>query len=465
MPNVRFMSFVLFLAMASPLRGQATAGRLDAYLSARAKLGQFNGSVLVARNGRVLLDKGYGWANVEHRVKAGPETRYAIASITKNFTAAAILRLREAGTLTLGDSPCRWIDSCPDAWRAVTLEQMLHHPSGIPDYEEPLDLGSEAYVNFMSQSHSAARIVEQARAKPLDFPPGTSFRYSNTAYIVLGYVIEKASGVPYEEFLRTHVLEPAGVATMRFASGTVITPHLASGYRIDEMDFATVQRGIALDEHTMKKEAWLPLDGPHGDAKLVATAHELWQWMQALSDSTALAPASIGTMFTPGLGGYGTGWFIDQRFGKRTLTHTGLLPGYASIIEWYPDSRTAIILLSNTTGLRNSMTLDALAAIVFGKPYDLPVARRLTAYDSSAAVPLTGEYALADGRVAIVKAEHDMLLVEIPGRFTAGAFPVGASDYYAPFFDNMVRFARGSDGRARTIALRINGATLSGVRK
>jgi len=465
MPINRFLPFVISLALAFPARAQTTAQRLDAYVSARAKLGQFNGSVLVARNGHVLLDKGYGWANVEHRVKAGPETRYAIASITKNFTAAAILRLQEAGKLALSDSPCRWIDRCPEGWRAVTLEQMLHHTSGIPDYEEPLDLGSEAYVNFMSQSHSAERIVEEARAKPLDFPPGTKFKYSNTAYVILGYVIEKASGASYEEFLRAHVLEPAGVGAMQFASGTVLTPHLASGYRRDELDFATVQRGVALDEHTLKKEAWLPLDGPHGDAKLVATAHDLWHWMQALSDSTALAPASIRTMVSPGLGGYGTGWFVDQRYGKRTLSHTGLLPGYASMIEWYPDSRTAIILLSNTTGLRNSVTLDDLAAIVFGKPYDLPVARRLITYDSTAAFPLTGEYALADGRKAIVKADHEMLLVEIPGRFTAGAFPVGASEYYAPFFDNTIRFERGSDGRARTIALRINGATLRGVRK
>lgn len=465
MPRPFCLLLLPLLAFAPPAHAQATALRLDAYLAARAKLGQFNGSVLVARNGRVLLDKGYGLANVEHRAKAGPETRYAIASITKNFTAAAILRLQEAGSLKLSDSLCRWIDPCPDAWRPVTIEQMLHHVSGIPDYEEPLDLGSEAYVDFMSQSHSAARIVEQARAKPLDFPPGTKFKYSNTAYILLGYVIEKASGTSYEAFMRDRVLAPAGVGTMQFASGTAIAPHLANGYRRDELDFATVQRGVTLDEHTLKREAWLPLDGPHGDAKLLATPHELWQWMQSLSDSTALAPASIRTMLTPGLEGYGTGWFIDQRFGMRTASHSGLLPGYASMIEWYPDSRTAIILLSNMTGLRNSVTLRDLAAIVFDKPYDIPVARRLTTYDSTAAHAFTGEYSLADGGSAIVKAEHDMLIVEIPGRFTAGAFPVTANEYYAPFFDNTIRFARRRDGRARTIALRINGATLTGVQR
>ena len=135
------------------------------------------------------------------------------------------------------------------------------------------------------------------------------------------------------------------------------------------------------------------------------------------------------------------------------------------MVEWYPDSRTAIILITNTTGVRLSVTLRDLAAIVFDRPYDVPVARHLMAFDSAAARPLAGEYSLTDGTTAIVTLDKEMLLVQIPGRFTAGAFPVNANDYYAPFFDNTVRFARDPKGAGRRIALRINGETLSGVRK
>ncbi len=456
---------VLAFGLTSAANAQSREAKLDQYLLARARLGQFNGSVLVARQGHVLLDKGYGLANVEHRVKAGPGTRYALASLTKSFTDAAIFRLAEEGKLETSDSLCHWISSCPPAWVPVTLTQMMHHTSGIPDYEEPLDLGSEAYVDFMSQSHSAARIITQARAKPLDFVPGTRFSYSNTAYILLGAVIEKASGVTYQQFLRERVLVPSGLRDMMFASSTEIAPDLASGYHVIDADFATIQAGVRLDEHSLLKDAALPLDGPHADANLIGTAHDLWLWMQALSDSTAISGPSVREMLTPGLGGYGTGWFVDQRFGKRTASHTGLLPGYASTVEWYPDSRTAIILITNTTGVRLSVTLRDLAAILFDQPYDVPVARHLIDFDSSAARPLAGEYSLTDGGTAIVTLDKTMLLVQIPGRFTAGAFPVSANDYYAPFFDNTVRFVRDSTGAGRRVALRINGATLSGVRK
>ena len=465
MPRSLLHALLLVFGLASAADAQSKATRLDEYVAARAKLGQFNGSVLVAREGRILLDKGYGLANVEHRVKAGPETRYALASLTKSFTDAAIFRLQEDGKLSTVDSLCSWIADCPAAWRPVTLTQMMHHTSGIPDYETPLDLGSAAYIDFMSQSHSAARIIAEARTKPLDFSPGTKFSYSNTAYVLLGAVIEKASGTSFQNFLREHVLKPSRLTGMFFTSDTEVVPHLASGYHLIEADFATVQGGMRLDEHTLLKDAALPLDGPHGDADLIGTAHDLWAWTQAIVDSIAISGPSVREMLTPGLERYGTGWFIDQRFGKRTASHTGLLPGYASVVEWYPDSRTAIILITNTTGVRLSVTLRDLAAIVFDKPYDVPVARHLTAFDSTAARPLAGEYSLTDGTTAIVTLDKEMLLVQIPGRFTAGAFPVSANEYYAPFFDNTVRFVRDPNGAGRRIALRINGETLSGTRK
>lgn len=449
------------LLCSAPISAQTLADSLDAYMSARARLGQFNGSVLVARSGKVVLEKGYGLANIEHRTPATMTTRYQVASITKNFTAAAILRLQETGRLRLTDSLCTFVAPCPDAWRPVTIAHLLHHTSGIPDYEEALELGSPAYLDYMLQARSADRIVDAARAKPLEFVPGVKFAYSNTAYILLSRIVERASGQSYQDFLRAQLFAPAKLRDLAFVSGRTIVPHVASGYTRRELDFATLQAGITLDERTVDRMPWLPLDGAHGDANLLATPRDLWQWTRALRDSSVLSPASVRYMFTPGLANYGAGWFIGSRFEQRTLSHTGLLPGFASVIEWYPDTDALVVLMANVDGIRLSTTQRDLGAILFGKPYDVPVARTLIAYDSTAIAPLVGEYALDDGGTAIVTAEKTMLSVQVRGRFTAGAFPMGRDTFYAPFFDNTVRF----DRAAGTIALRINGVTLAGKRR
>jgi CubicO group peptidase (beta-lactamase class C family) len=444
---------------------QAIPRRLDQYLAARSKLGQFNGTVLVAQTGRVVFEKGYGLADVANRVPASASTRYEVASITKMFTAAAILRLREAGKLALSDSLCRYLSECPDAWRPVTISHLLHHTSGVPDYENPLELGSREYMDYMLQSRSAERILEVARKKPLDFAPGTKFSYSNTAYILLGVIIEKVSGEPYREYLRTHVLEPAGMVHSSFVSGDSVLPRLATGYIRGVDALPAIIGGISLDERTLLGLNKLPLDGPHGDAALVTNARDLWRWTESLADSTGLAPASIREMFTPGLEGYGDGWFSGQRYGRRNVSHSGALPGFVSFIEWYPESRTTIVVLSNVVGTRVSRVVRDVAAIAFGKPYDVPAAHRVIAFDSALAAPLAGSYSLEDGTTATVSLDKDMIAVAIPDRFIAGALPLSRDEFYAPMFENTVRFERGANGVGRRIVLQIDGTPLHGERR
>lgn len=456
---------VLLLAPFLAARGQAVAPRLDAYLSARAKIGQFNGTVLVAQGGRVLLEKGYGLAEVANRVPASASTRYEIASISKMFTAAAILRLQEDGRLSTRDPICRYVERCPDSWRAITIAQLLHHTSGIPDYESALDPDTPAYLDYMLQSNSAQRILEHARTQPLDFPPGTKFHYSNTGYNLLADIIERVTQRPFRAFVRERVLAPAGLSGMTFVSRDAIIPRLASGYIRAVDSLPVLIGGITLDEHTLRPQAALPLDGPHGDGALVSDARSLWRWTEALADSTALAPASIRELMTPVLEGYAEGWIIGERFKRRTASHTGWLPGYVSMIEWYPESRTTIVVLSNVEGTRTSRVMRDLAAITFGEAYDIPVAHRVVPFDSAGSVPLAGRYLLTNGDTAVVSLGQDMLRVQIPKQFTAGALPLGGDAFYAPFFENLVRFQRGKDGRGASIVLQINGVPRSGVRQ
>ncbi len=227
--------FVLVLALAAGMPGRARPqgipARVDLYMKARERLGQFSGAVLVARGGNVLYASGFGFADLEQRVPNRRTTRFAFASITKQFTALAIAQLRDAGKLSLNDRLCRFVDACPAAWSDVTLDQLVHHSSGIPDYEQGLDLDSDRYAQFMMGGDNTKRILDEARAKPLDFVPGTKFHYSNTGYLLLGKVIERASGQSYAAYLRDHVL---ALAHMWTASGIVpsnsFVPDIATRY-------------------------------------------------------------------------------------------------------------------------------------------------------------------------------------------------------------------------------------------
>ena len=225
------LALALPLAVAPfPSRSQAPAGvaeSVDRYLSARTELGRFSGAVLVAKGDRVLFRKGYGYADVARRAPFTPETRQAVASITKMFTSMAALKLRDAGKLRLDESVCARLSGCPDAWKPVTVRHLMRHTSGIPDYEDPLDLGSEKYLAVMMREGTSRRLVEDAKKEPLDFPPGTRFRYSNTGYLVLAEVVESAAGVPFNDFVTKTLLRPAGMVRAGLFDGTSVPEGLA----------------------------------------------------------------------------------------------------------------------------------------------------------------------------------------------------------------------------------------------
>ena len=204
----------LIFASVLSLAAQTTpdpATTIDKYLSTRAEMGNFSGSVLVAKGDTVFIAKGYGFANMQNQIRFTPDTRHSIASVSKMFTAMAALKAREGGKLKLEDSVCKFIDNCPDAWKPVTIQHLMRNTSGIPDYEEKLELASDKYLEYMKQPQSAERIVDDARKLPLDFVPGSKFKYSNTGFIVLSMAIEKATGRSFAEYVETELLRPAGM--------------------------------------------------------------------------------------------------------------------------------------------------------------------------------------------------------------------------------------------------------------
>jgi CubicO group peptidase (beta-lactamase class C family) len=454
------LAFVLGLPLALGLsfaRADAPAGvadSLDRYLSARTELGRFSGAVLVARGDRVLFRKGYGFADVAARKAYTPETRQAVASITKMFTSMAALKLRDAGKLKLEDSVCAHLPACPDSWKPVTVRELMRHTSGIPDYEEPLGLGSEKYLAVMTREGASRRLVEEAKTKPLDFPPGTKFSYSNTGYLVLAEVVESAAGRAFNDFVTKTLLSPAGMTHAGMFDGRTAPKGLAVGYTHPEMGWAKLLAGTPLTDGHLIPRPRLPLTPPAGDAGLYATLDDLLAWSRAMDGGTLVPKNEADEVFAPGLDGYGYGWFTGQAWGRRRVRHSGSLPGYTSDFVKFPDEGITLVVFCNLDRARLSATVRDVTAIVLGEPWDMPVSGTPAELSPGDYGRLEGVYAMADGRVLTVTKEKDLLTAELKGRYTAGLVPLSPTRFYFPLGDGTVTFTLGEDGRASSVNVR-----------
>jgi len=445
----------MLLTAARAGSAQDISARLDHYMAARAALGQFNGVALVARDGKILLDKGYGYASLEQAVPNGPQTKFVAASITKQFVAFAIQQLRDGGKLSLTDSICRFVDSCPPAWNAVTIDNLIHHSSGIPDYEAALDLGSVKYNQYMAAPNTADLIVAEAKPKPLDFPPGTKFSYSNTGYILLAKVIERVSGKSFADYMRTSVFGPLGMSASGIVPADRYVPGLARGYAVSEdLSLTDIVAGLPPLNGPYAPAAVADMAGAHGDGGMSTTVGDLFKWDQALY-SPALS-GRIAELFAPKLG-YGFGWVIDSRYGLAMQSHTGAVPGYLSRIERFPEVKLTEIFMTNFNNARLSRIARDLQAIVLGKPYDVPRSHRMGARDSVRESTLAGRYALSDGTIVVATGGEHFLEIAIKDRFTAGLLPEGGDVFYAPFFEGTVKFERSADGHGKTLTMHYEG--------
>jgi CubicO group peptidase (beta-lactamase class C family) len=200
--------------------------KMDTFLNGLVEHRLFSGSVLVAHDGDVLLTKGYGLADREHEVPNTPHTKFRIGSITKQFTAMAILLLQAQGKLSVEDRVCQHVEECPDAWQEMTIHQLLTHTSGIPNFTDSPDYHTTR-TEYSTPAQTIARFADQ----PLDFPPGEEWSYSNSGYIVLGSIIQQASGDPYQTFLQKNVFEPLQLADTGYDDESVILKHRADGYK------------------------------------------------------------------------------------------------------------------------------------------------------------------------------------------------------------------------------------------
>ena len=381
--HVSAFAFIAAVLVATLLQASSFSDRAEDQHNVAARMDQFvrskdfSGTVLVARDGHVLFQKPYGLANRENDVPNKLETKFRLGSITKQFTAMGVMILVERGKIRISDLVCDYIDNCPEAWNGITLRHLLNHASGIPNFTALPDADQFACLQM-----TPLAAIARFRDKPLDFPPSQNFRYSNSGYLLLGYVIERVSGEKYEDFLRKNIYEPLGMLKSGYDHPWIILKDRASGY--------------ARKDGQIVNAMYAEMSGALGAGSMYSTVEDLLRWDQALYTEKLVSRKSLEQMFTPFEGPYtavrpefqglytrhryGFGWFITKWFGRDLVWHPGGINGFCAAILRYPQDRTLVIVLENMEPdfggadpdlKAEPMTVaNGLSAIAFGLPPD-----------------------------------------------------------------------------------------------
>ena len=316
-----------------PSVASVMTAQIDNLLSRRYEATQPGGVVLIIKEGKVIFRKAYGLASVELEVPMQPDKVFRIGSITKQVTAAAVLKLAEEGKVDLRAPISRYLIDLPKPWETVTVEQLLNHTAGIPNHME-----TATYRIRMREDLPPTQLLEAYVARlPLDFEPGTQYHYSNTGYILLGMLIEKTSGQPYGDFLQKRLFEPLGLKRIRYGSEAELIPGMVPGYTTGP-----------------KPSPYRSTTQTFSSGGLVSTADDLARWLLLLYEGKVLKPESLARMMTPSRlksgqeVGYGCGVGFRPVAGTRHAGHAGGVPGYKSYAEADPATRTIVVILNNT---------------------------------------------------------------------------------------------------------------------
>ncbi len=425
------LTSILIAVLPPIIRGADKAAELDTYLKAAHEVLKFQGAVLVARDGQPILEKGYGMADVELGVPNQPDNKFLIGSITKQFTATAIMQLQEQGKLDVNNPISAYLPDYPKPMAdQVTLKHLLTHTSGIPSYTDNGTVMASRTVDMSLDS-----LMATFDSLPLDFEPGSKYYYSNSGYVVLGAIVEKVSGKSYEDYLQEHIFKPLEMQNTGYAHNDRIITGRAQGYTIDN------------DGHVINAKR-IAMSIPFSAGALYSTVGDLLKWDQALYTEKVLSSKSLKAMWTPMLNGYGYGWHIGEKFGHRVIGHSGGIDGFSSDFARFVDDRVTVVVFSNNEAASASQIGAQLAAIVFDQPYDIPVIKEPIAIDTALLSEYAGVYKIKDGDYRVMTAEDGQLYSQRTGGGRSKVFPEAKDKFYWEW-DNAitVTFVRDESGR------------------
>jgi CubicO group peptidase (beta-lactamase class C family) len=413
-------TILLLLVSLHGLAQDTTFPKIDQLLGAYHEIGKFNGTALVARHGQFLLQKGYGYRNEQTRTPNDTGTIFQIASITKTFTSAVVLQLAEMHRLSMSDKLTKWYPSFPNGDK-ITVENLLTHTSGIFDYtrdDTPTDL------------HGEARMMAYLAKKPLDFEPGMDWRYSNSGYSVLGFIISKVSGMAYEQAVRRTIFAPLRMQHSGFDFEHLQSPGKATGYSTG--DSGRVVAGYSDSSIVFAAGA------------IYATVGDLYKWHEGLQNNRIVGATLMNKAYTPFRKNYGYGWIIDSVDGQKMVYHSGNIAGFSSVLVRIPADDICIVLLNNQEGTELETIARKILDILYHVPYTVPVRKIPVTLPDSVLARYVGTYEISDiALMAEITLENHGLVVHVRNGPVLPLTAEGTDRFYINEGQAEVQFAPG----------------------
>jgi CubicO group peptidase (beta-lactamase class C family) len=414
----RALPAIVFAVLAYASDAQLPPDRLKQVVQPYVDAQMFMGSVLVAEKGEVIFSKSYGMADLEWSVPNSSTTRFNIASMTKQFTAASILLLEDRGKLKTDDPVKKYLPDAPASWDKVTIYHLLTHTSGISGDAARYEPGTPDKLIFND--------------KPLTFPPGERWEYTNLGYIVLGYLIERISGQTYEEFIQQNLFKPLGMKDSGMMSFVTVIPRRATGYWPGNNGIENADRSF---------------DTRIGfsSGSLYSSTEDLLRWNEGLFSGKLLTPASLRKMTTPFKSDYACGLYVKRVNGHLMIEHDGNNVGFNSDMAYYPEDRIAVIVLANLNGTVTGEMTRALAAVAHGEPPPTPSVHREISLSKEVLAHYAGTYQFPHYSLKMVP-EGNHLLVEFDNGGTLAVFPESDTKFFSKPWPTRFEFSKNEHG-------------------
>jgi CubicO group peptidase (beta-lactamase class C family) len=442
---MRLIRLCLFLTAVSVAAADELSTKMTDYLRAQESVNGFMGSVLVVKDGKTVLRTGIGMANLELAVPNAPQMKFRLGSISKQFTAVAIMQLEQNGKLKVEDTIDKHIPDSPEPWKKVTIHHLLSHTSGIASFTE-----DPSYRREMFKPFPLPELISRFRGKPLEFQPGSQYKYSNSGYVLLGDIIQRASGIGYEEYLRKNILDPLGLKDTGYDHPETILPHRASGY----------ERVAG----RMRNAAFLDMTQPHAAGALYSTVDDLYRWDQALYTDRVLPQSALQRMWTAVRDNYGYGWVISKEFGKTVIAHGGGINGFATFILRVPEEKIFITVLSNVESSKSGPIALALNSILHDGPYETPKALQAISINPAVFDAYEGRYEIRPGFVLRIWREGSRFLSQATGQQIIEIFPETETTFFAKVMEAKIVFVKTADGTVNEITIHQNGRQIPAKR-
>ncbi len=440
-------AFICLFFLCTGCFSQDIPAKLDELIDAYAKQYKFNGAVLVAHNGKILLNKGYGLRNATGKIPNDQNSIFQIGSITKQFTATVILKLQEEKKLTVSDKLIKYFPDYPKG-DSITILQLLTHTSGIYSYtSDPVFMEHE-----VSKPSDRKKMMALFKDKPLQFSPGSQWEYSNSAYSLLGYIIEDVSKMPYEQAVRNYIFKPLKMTHSGFDFTHLNDRNKTIGY-------------FRLNGENNMPAPIVDSSVSYSAGAIYSTVGDLYSWYQGMQANRIIAKASKEKALTPVKHNYGYGWGIDSLYGKRRIGHSGGIHGFNTNMASIPEDNTCVILLNNAASPHLEKITESIFAILYNKPYELPKETVTIIVPEEVLKQYVGVYELSPELIITVQVADGKLMGKPEGQEELQLRPTNEDRFFVQEVEADVKFNRNDKKEVVSMTLLQRGRELTGNKR